>query len=231
MHEAIVQRRIVVVFKHQKQTGAAPPPITKKSAQACGSALPLFDLSTSKPQMEPDDNSYYRVILNPDQRIVVLDAHRLGDIFFQIRRGSSVFRGQIRNNTDLPNQVALLYVLIQRFGPNQVVGVPAFGNPSENLSFERVFIPETLHSFLSLNYIIRFILIHKVPESSLPPQHTLPQGAVISGVWDGRSYRAWWPVFQRYQEGPSINLVPEERDEHGRFLRIWPLPGQDNHQE
>ena len=52
MHEAIVQRRIVVVFKHQKLTGAA-----------------------SKPQMEPDDNSYYRVNLNPDQRIVVLDAH------------------------------------------------------------------------------------------------------------------------------------------------------------
>ena len=204
MHEAIVQRRIVVVFKH--------PPV---------------DSPTSKPQMEPDDNSYYRVILNPDQRIVVLDAHRLGDIFFQIRRGSSVFRGQTRNNTDLPNQVALLYALIQRFGPNQVVGVPAFGDPLENLSFERVFTPETLHSCLSLNYIIRFILIHKVPESSLPPRHTIPQGAVISGVWDERSYCDWWPVFQRYQEGPSINRVPEERDEHGRFVRIW--PSQDHH--
>ena len=208
MHEAIVQRRIVVVFKHQKLTGA-----------------------DSKPQMEPDDNSYYRVNLNPDQRIVVLDAHRLGDIFFQIRRGSSEFRGQIRNNTDLPNQVALLYALIQRFGPNQVVGVPAFGNPLENLSFERAFIPETLHSCLSLNYIIRFILIHKVPESSLPPQHTIPQGAIISGVWDERIYRAWWPVFQHYQEGPSINLVPEERDEHGRFLRIWPVQDHRFRQE
>jgi hypothetical protein len=186
---------------------------------------------TENDDFDGGENGYYRVILNPDQRIVVLDAHRLGDIFFQICRGSSVFWGQIRNNTDLPNQVALLNALIQRFGPNQVVGIPAFGNPSENLSFQRVFIPETLYSCLSLNYIIRFILIHKVPESSLPPQHTLPQGAVISGVWDGCSYRAWWPVFQRYQEGPSINLVPEERDEHGRFLRIWPLPGQDNHQE
>jgi hypothetical protein len=159
------------------------------------------------------------------------DTHRLGDIFFQIRRGSSEFRGQIRNNTDLPNQVALLYALIQRFGPNQVVGVPAFGNPLENLSFERAFIPETLHSCLSLNYIIRFILIHKVPESSLPPQHTIPQGAIISGVWDERIYRAWWPVFQHYQEGPSINLVPEERDEHGRFLRIWPVQDHRFRQE
>ena len=205
MHEAIVQRRIVVVFKHnKKQTGAA-----------------------SKHQMEPDDNSYYRVNLNPDQRIVVLDAHRLGDIFFQIRRG--LFGGQIRNNTDLPNQVALLYALIQRFGPNQVVGIPAVGNPLENLSFERAFIPATLHSCLSLNYIIRFILIHKVPESSLPPRHTIPQGAIISGVWEARTYRDWWPVFQRYQEGPSINLVPEERDKHGRFLTTWPIQQEDRH--
>ena len=119
--------------------------------------------------MEPDNNSYYRVNLNPDQQIVVLDAHRLGDIFFQIRRGSTLCRGQIRSNTDLPNQVALLNALIQRFGPNQVVGVPAVGDPLENCSFERAFIPETLHSCLSLTYIIRFILIHKVPESSLPP--------------------------------------------------------------
>jgi hypothetical protein len=95
------------------------------------------------------------------------------------------------------------------------------------LSFERVFTPETLHSCLSLNYIIRFILIHKVPESSLPPRHTIPQGAVISGVWDERSYRDWWPVFQRYREGPSINRVPEERDKHSRFVRIW--PSQDHH--
>jgi hypothetical protein len=99
------------------------------------------------------------------------------------------------------------------------------------LSFERAFIPETLHSCLSLNYIIRFILIHKVPESSLPPQHTIPQGAIISGVWDERIYRAWWPVFQHYQEGPSINLVPEERDEHGRFLRIWPVQDHRFRQE
>ena len=172
--------------------------------------------------MEPGDNSYYRVILRPEQRITVLDAHRVGDIFFQLHSGSN-FRGQISNSTDLPNQVALLYALIQRFGPNQVVGIPAIGNPLENLSFERAFIPATLHSCLSLNYIIRFILIHKVPESSLPPRHTIPQGAIISGGWDARSYRDWWPVFQRYQEGPSIHLVPEERDEHGRILTTWPI--------
>jgi len=185
----------------------------------------MLTVDASKPQMEPDDNSYYRVILNPDQRIVVLDAHRVGDILFQIRRGSILFQGKIRNNTDLPNQVALLHALIQRFGPNQVVGVPAFGNPLENLSFERAFIPETLHSCLSLNYIISFILIHKVPESSLPPRHTIPQGAIISGVWEERLYRPWWPVFQRYQRGTSINFV--ERDEQGRFVKIWPI--QDNH--
>jgi hypothetical protein len=29
-----------------------------------------------------DDNTYYRVILRPEQRHTVLDAHRVGDIFF-----------------------------------------------------------------------------------------------------------------------------------------------------
>ena len=67
---------------------------------------------------------------------MVLDAHRVGDIFFQLHRTSN-FRGQISNSMDLPNQVALLYPLIQRFGPNQVVGVPAFGDPLENVPFER----------------------------------------------------------------------------------------------
>ena len=74
------------------------------------------------------------------------------------------------NSTDLPDQVALLYALIQRFGPNQVIEVPAFGDSLENLSFDRAFFPETLHSCLSLPYILGFIIIHdKVPESSLPP--------------------------------------------------------------
>ena len=95
--------------------------------------------------MEPNDNSYYRVILRPEQRITVLDAHRVGDIFFQLHRTSN-FRGQISNSMDLSNQVALLYPLIQRFGPNQVVGVPAFGDPLENVPFERVFFSETLYS-------------------------------------------------------------------------------------
>ena len=133
---------------------------------------------------------------------------------------------------DLPNQVALLYPLIQRFGPNQVVCVPALGDPLENLSFDRVFFPETLHSCLSLPYILQFIIIHRVPESSFPPQHTIPQG-VINGVWEQRRYRDWWPVFQYYQEGSSFNPVPEERDEYGRFLYNGALYGerpiQDHH--
>ena len=150
--------------------------------------------------MEPNDNSHYRVILRPEQPHTVLDAHCVGNIFFQLHRSN--FCGQIRNITDLPNQVALLYTLIERFGPNQVVGVPAFGDPLENLSFERAFFSETLHSCLSLTYILRFILIHKVPESFLPPRHTLPQ--VIRGRWEQHRYRDWWPVFQYYQEGSSF---------------------------
>ena len=55
---------------------------------------------------------------------------------------------------DLPNQVALLYTLIEHFGPNQVVGVPAFGDPLEHLSVNRVFLPEMLHSCLSLPCIL-----------------------------------------------------------------------------
>ena len=161
--------------------------------------------------MEPDNNSYYRVILRPEQRITVLDAHRVGDIFFQLHRRSN-WCGQISNSTDLPNQVALLYALIQHFGPNQVVCVPAFGDLLGNLSFERVFFPETLHSCLSLPYILQFIIIHRLPESSFPPRHTIPQG-IINGVWEQCRYRDWWPVFQYYQEGSSFNPVPEERDD------------------
>jgi hypothetical protein len=164
--------------------------------------------------MEPDDNSYIRVILHPDDGHTVLDAHRVGDILFHFHR--STFRGQIRNSTDLPNQVALLYTLIERFGPNQVVGVPAFGDRQENLSFERFFFSETLHSCLSLPYILRFILIHRVPESSLPPRHIFPQ--VIRGGWEEHSFRDWWPVFQHYWESSSFCLVLEKWNTYGRFL-------------
>ncbi len=136
----------------------------------------------------------------------MLDAHRVGNIFLQLHR--SDFRGQIRNSTDLPNQVALLYALIERFGPNQVVGVPAFGDPLENLSFGRAFFSETLHSCLSLTYILRFILIHKVPESFLPPRHTLPQ--VIRGGWEQHRYRDWGGLYS--------NITRRVHPSYGRFL-------------
>ena len=83
---------------------------------------------------------------------------------------------------DLPYQVAMLYALIQCFGPNQVVGITALEDPLENLSFERSFFSETFNSYLSLPYILQ-------PEISLPPWHTLPQ--VISseaGIATGGLY-------------------------------------------
>jgi len=101
---------------------------------------------------------------------------------------------------DLPYQVAMLYALIQCFGPNQVVGIPALKDPLENLSFERAFFSETLNSCLSSPYILQFIIIHKVPTSSLPLWHTLPQ--VISSGWEQCRYCNWWPLFQRYQFNP-----------------------------
>jgi hypothetical protein len=55
---------------------------------------------------------------------------------------------------DLPYQVAMLYALIQCFGPNQVVGITALEDPLENLSFERAFFSETLNLYLSLPYIL-----------------------------------------------------------------------------
>ena len=171
----------------------------------------------------------------------MLDAHREGDIFFHLCRPT--FRGHISNSRDLSNQVVLLYTLIERFGPNQVVGVPAFGNPLDNLSFERAFLPEMLHSCLSLPYILRFILIHKVPESSLPPRHTLPQ--VISGGWEQHSYRDWWTVFPHYRESSSFHPVPKEQTTFGLFLynggpysqrplqdhHVQPEVRQEHHQE
>ncbi len=146
--------------------------------------------------MEPDDNSYYRVILRPEQRHTVLDAHRWGIYFSTSQSGD-----QILNSIDLPYQVAMLYALIQCFGPNQVVGIKALEDPLENLSFERAFFSETLNSYLSLPYILQFIIIHKVPEISFPPWHTLPQ--VISSGWEQSRYCNWWPLFQRYQFDPQ----------------------------
>ena len=99
-------------------------------------------------------------------------------------------RTNLEQHGPAQNQVALLYALIQRFGPNQAVGVPTFGNPLENLFFERVFFPETLHSCLFLPYILWFIIIHRVPESSFPPRHRILQG-VINGMWEQCTYRAW----------------------------------------
>ena len=139
--------------------------------------------------MEPNDNSYYRVILRPEQRHTVLDAHRWGIYFSTSQSGD-----QILNSIDLPYQVAMLYALIQCFGPNQVVGITALEDPLENLSFERSFFSETFNSYLSLPYILQ-------PEISLPPWHTLPQ--VISSGWEQSRYCNWWPLFQRYQFDPQ----------------------------
>jgi hypothetical protein len=87
--------------------------------------------------MDPDDDIYFRVIFGPTQGHTVLDAHCVGDILLHFHRSN--FHGNIRTSSELPNQVALLYSLIEHFGPNQVVGVPAFGDPLENFSFERAF--------------------------------------------------------------------------------------------
>ena len=76
--------------------------------------------------MDPEDNSYSRVSVDP---VLALDAHCEGDIFLPLRE--SDFHGYVRCATELPNQVALLYTLIEYFGPNQVVGVPPIGDPRE----------------------------------------------------------------------------------------------------
>ena len=166
--------------------------------------------------MDPEDNSYSRVSVDP---VLALDAHCEGDIFLPLRE--SDFHGYVRCATELPNQVALLYTLIEYFGPNQVVGVPPFGDPQENLSFARLLFPETLHSCLALLYILCFILIHKVPESSLPPRNSLPQvpdRLFFRATWEARCWRNWWPVFHHYRDSADFIFVPEERSLIGRFL-------------
>ncbi len=95
-----------------------------------------ISIGTERP-MDPDDDIYFRVIFGPTQGHTVLDAHCVGDILLHFHRSN--FHGNIRTSSELPNQVALLYSLIEHFGPNQVVGVPAFGDPLENFSFERAF--------------------------------------------------------------------------------------------
>ena len=166
--------------------------------------------------MDPEDNSYSRVNVLP---VLALDDHRVGDFFLPLRE--SEFHGHVGCAVDLPNQVALLYTLIEYFGPNQVVGVPQFGDPRENLSFERLLFPKMLHSCLALPYILRFILIHKVPESSLPARSSLPQvpdRLLTSATWEPRCWQDWWPVFHRYRVGADFIFVPEERTVGGRFL-------------
>ena len=132
--------------------------------------------------MDPEDNSYSRVSVDP---VLALDAHCEGDIFLPLRE--SDFHGYVRCATELPNQVALLYTLIEYFGPNQVVGVPPFGNPRENLSFARLLFPETLQSCLALLYILRFILIHRYLRAlSLPATLSLKCQIVSSSKPLGR---------------------------------------------
>ncbi len=94
--------------------------------------------------------------------------------------------------------------------PNQVVGVPSLGNPLATVRFELAILPETLHSCLRLNYILRFICIHNMPESSLPPWNSVPQ--VSRAEWDQYRYHDWWPTFQQHRFKP----VPKERVPDGR---------------
>ena len=166
--------------------------------------------------MGPEDNSSSRVIVHP---VLALDAHRVGDFFLPLHE--SDFHGHPGCATVLPHQVALLYTLIEYFGPNQVVGVPPLGDPRENLSFARLLFPETLHSCLALPYILRFILIHKVPESSLPPRYSLPQvpdRLLTRATWEPRAWQDWWPVFHRYRASADFPWVPEERTVGGSCL-------------
>ncbi len=80
--------------------------------------------------MDPEDNSYSRVNVLP---VLALDDHRVGDFFLPLRELD--FHGHVGCAADLPNQVALLYTLIEYFGPNQVVGVPQFGDPPGEFIF------------------------------------------------------------------------------------------------
>ena len=166
--------------------------------------------------MDPEDNGYSRVSVPP---VLALDAHRVGDLFLPLRE--SDFHDHVGCATDLPNQVALLYTLIEFFGPNQVVGVPPLGNPRENLSFVRLLFPETLHSCLALPYILHFILIQEVPEGSLPLRYSLPHVPVRllnRATWEPRSWQDWWPVFHRYRASADFTFVPEERTVGDSFL-------------
>jgi hypothetical protein len=97
--------------------------------------------------MEPNDNSCIRVILHPDQGHTVLDAQSsCGGYPFPLSR--------VNLSWTTPEQHRPSQSGVERFGPNQVVGVPAFGDPLEHLSINRVFLPETRHSCLSLPYIL-----------------------------------------------------------------------------
>ena len=146
------------------------------------------------------ESSYART---KDTRCWML-SHRVGDILFHFH--GSTFCGQHLNSTVLPNQVALLYTLIERFGPNQVVGVPAFGDPLEHLSVNRVFLPETLHSCLALPYILHSSLsIGCLRVLSLP------------GTFSHKSSAAGGRNIVFATGGRNSNIT-EERNAYGRSL-------------
>ena len=164
----------------------------------------------ARPSMDPADRRFFESLR---------EAPLAGDILLHFH--GSTFDGRPRTPSDLPNQVALLYRLIEHFGPNQVVGVPAFvlDDPLGSSAASRALFPETLHSCLALPYILRFILIHRVPESSLPPLDFFPEVVKRDrSGWVGRSFDFRWPVFQRYRASSSLHTVAEERDASGRFL-------------
>jgi len=162
--------------------------------------------------MDPADRRFFESLR---------EAPLAGDILLHFH--GSTFDGRPRTPSDLPNQVALLYRLIEHFGPNQVVGVPAFvlDDPLGSSVASRVLFPETLHSCLALPYILRFILIHWVPESSLPPLDFFPEVVKRDrSGWVGRSFDFRWPVFQRC--GRFSNGT-------GRVHPFTPLPKNGTH--
>jgi hypothetical protein len=149
--------------------------------------------------MEPDDNSCIRVILRPDQGHTVLDAQSsCGGYPFPLSR--------VNLSRTTPEQHRPSQSGVERFGPNQVVGVPAFGDPLEHLSVNRVFLPETLHSCLALPYILHSSLsIGCLRVLSLP------------GTFSHKSSAAGGRNIVFATGGRNSNIT-EERNAYGRSL-------------
>ena len=114
--------------------------------------------------METGNEQQHIRVISPG-RIVVLDAHCLGDWSIQFHIGVFFNPSGALFGHYLTQQRRNFCALIEVFDPNQFVLVATSGDPCSS-EITDLFSPQTLYGCLHLTYVCRSVIIHRVPKSS-----------------------------------------------------------------